>query len=79
MHLNSTDINATLIGNFGLVENSIIPDFQHTGTWYDYLTGESVEVNDVTAQITLIHKPYNSNSTKRLADNRATPINIALI
>lgn len=53
IHLNSTGINATILGNFGLVKDDIVPAFQHTGTWYDYLSGESIEVTDVNAVITL--------------------------
>ena len=53
IHLNSASMNATILGNFGLIENSIVPAFQHTGTWYDYFTGEPLEVSDVDAEINL--------------------------
>ena len=53
IHLNGADTNATIIGNFGIYNSTIVPEFQHTGTWYDYLTGESTEITDVTAPIKL--------------------------
>ncbi len=34
----------TIIGNFGVVNATIDPAFQSTGTWYDYFTGITIEV-----------------------------------
>jgi len=34
--------NATIIGNFGLTEGSILPHFQHTGLWFDYLSETTI-------------------------------------
>ena len=53
IHLNSADMNVTVLGNFDVVENSIDPEFQNTGTWYEYFTGEILEVSDVNAALTL--------------------------
>jgi hypothetical protein len=53
IHLNSSEMNAAILGNFDLVEREIDPGFQHSGTWYDYLTGESIEVSDLNTNITL--------------------------
>ena len=53
MHLNSPSMNATILGNFSLNQHTMDPEFQHTGSWYNYLTGESIEVTDVNAEISL--------------------------
>ncbi len=53
IHLNSTDMNATILGSFDLVNNSITAAFQHTGTWYEYYSGTSIEVTDVNQLIEL--------------------------
>ncbi len=53
IHLNGADTNATIVGNFGIYNSKINPAFQHAGAWYNYLTGESVEVTDVNATIKL--------------------------
>jgi len=58
MHLNSASMNATIIGNFDLVENTIDPAFQHTGTWYEYFTHTSFEVTDVNESISLAPGEY---------------------
>jgi Secretion system C-terminal sorting domain len=34
----------TIVGNFDVVAQTLPPYFQHTGTWYDYLTGQSFNV-----------------------------------
>ena len=53
IHLNHPEMNATIIGNFGMVSFEINPNFQHTGSWYDYLTGEEWIVSDVNDPIKL--------------------------
>jgi 1,4-alpha-glucan branching enzyme len=34
----------TIVGNFDVVAQTLPPYFQHTGTWYDYLTGQPFNV-----------------------------------
>ena len=48
IHLNGTN-NAVVVGNFQTTSLNMIPGFQHTGTWYDYFTGNSFQVNDLGA------------------------------
>jgi len=48
VHLNGTN-NAVVVGNFQTTSLNMIPGFQHTGTWYDYFTGNSFQVNDLGA------------------------------
>ena len=49
---------ASIIGNFGVTDGTIDPAFSHTGTWYDYSSGESLNVTDVHALIALPHGAY---------------------
>jgi hypothetical protein len=58
MHLNSSSMNAAILGNFDVETNTIDPSFQHTGTWYEYFTGTSIEVNDVNEPIQLAPGEY---------------------
>jgi len=37
-------MDAVIIGNFGVNNSNINPRFTRTGTWYDYFTGESINV-----------------------------------
>ncbi len=59
MHLNGSDMDAVVVANFRVSELSMIPGFQHTGLWYDYLTGEPVEVTDVSAFMTFAPGEYH--------------------
>jgi len=47
IHLNHPQMDVTIVGNFGVEGFSMIPGFQQTGTWYDYFSGEAIEVNDL--------------------------------
>lgn len=49
LHLNGSAMNAVVVANFRVTELSMIPGFQHTGTWYDYFTGNAINVTDVSA------------------------------
>jgi hypothetical protein len=53
INLNDEDMNVTVIGNFDVVEGTADPNFQHTGSWYSYYTGDTLQVNDVNAEIAL--------------------------
>ena len=70
IHLTNDDINAplqyiTIIGNFGVTEQSIDPSFQQIGTWYDLLDNNStLEITNVNNVILLQpgeFKVYGSN------------------
>ena len=59
LHLNGSAMNAVVVANFRVSELSMIPGFQHTGTWYDYFTGEAIEVNDISAFMTFAPGEYH--------------------
>ena len=47
IHLNGTTQNAVVVGNFQATALTMVPGFQHTGTWYDYFSGTAFEVTDL--------------------------------
>ena len=53
IRLSFNDQKAVIIGNFNVVNQSIDPDFFHTGTWYDYFSGDSIFVSDLNEPINL--------------------------
>jgi hypothetical protein len=59
IHLNGSTQNAVIVGNTSVNQLSFIPGFQHTGTWYDYFTGESFQVNDLNASFTYAPGEYH--------------------
>ena len=66
IHLNHGDFNTVVLGNFGVTASSIVPNFQSTGMWYDYLSGDSLMVTDVTAAIALAPGGYHLYTSKKL-------------
>lgn len=53
INLSSDTFNVALVGNFDVYGNSVSPNFQHTGTWYDYFSGKSLDVTSTTQQVNL--------------------------
>jgi len=66
IQLKLNDHNITLIGNFGLADQTITPNFQHTGTWYEFFSGNQLTVTDVNASILLKAGEYRLFSDKIL-------------
>ena len=53
INLNGSDMNVTVVANFDVGVGSVNPNFQHTGVWYDYFSGEGVSVVNTSAGISL--------------------------
>ncbi len=82
IELNHDDMDVRIIGNFGVVEQSMDPNFSTTGTWYEFFSGNTMEVTDPNGLITLAPGAYRIYTTKQLttpeitADLDAAPVNI---
>lgn len=59
IHLNGSTQNAVIVGNTSVNQLSFMPGFQHTGTWYDYFSNTSFEVNDVNVTFTFAPGEYH--------------------
>ena len=51
MHFEHPDGDAVVVGNYKVTAIDMVPGFTHTGTWYDHLTGEAIEVSDLNASM----------------------------
>lgn len=58
IHLNHPSMNVAVLGNFNVTNETFNPKFQHTGTWYEYFTGQTLEVTDVNANLTFSPGEY---------------------
>jgi 1,4-alpha-glucan branching enzyme len=67
IHIQDPDMNVAVLGNFGVTAAAIDPKFQYTGTWYDYVTGASLNVTNVNQTILLQPGEYRVYTTKRLS------------
>jgi hypothetical protein len=66
IRLRGSDMSVVILGNFGVSTGDIDPDFYSTGTWYEYWTGDSIEVTDVHARIELEAGEYRLYTDKKL-------------
>jgi pullulanase/glycogen debranching enzyme len=66
IQLNLEDHNIALVGNFGVTTQSIIPGFQHTGTWYEFFTGKELQVSDLNSNVVLNAGEFQLYSDKKL-------------
>ncbi len=67
LELNHADMDVRIIGNFDVVSLSADPNFSRTGTWYDFFSGESLEVANVNVPISLAPGEYRIYTTKALS------------
>ncbi len=65
--LTTPEMSAVVLGNFHVAEGEIDPDFYFTGTWYDYWTGDSLEVTNVNEAILLQAGEYRLYTSKKLS------------
>ncbi|MFC1480735.1 alpha-amylase family glycosyl hydrolase [Candidatus Neomarinimicrobiota bacterium] len=65
--MTNTDMDVLIIGNFGVTKQNITTGFPNTGRWYDYFSGDSVEVIDVSMIRTLLPGEFNIYTTRLLA------------
>jgi 1,4-alpha-glucan branching enzyme len=56
--LSHPTMNVVVLGNFGVEEGSGQGSFQHTGTWYEYFTGQPFEVTEVNQPVILAPGEY---------------------
>ena len=66
MHYTHPDMDIVVVGNFHVGTRDIMPVFTKTGWWYDYLTGDSLQVTDINMIIPYTPGEYHVYTTKRL-------------
>lgn len=66
IQLNHTTMNATILGNFDVTAGNINPTFQSAGWWYEFFSGDSLNVTDVNALINLQPGEYRLYTSKKL-------------
>lgn len=66
--LNSNDLNIVALGNFDVFSGTISAKFQHTGTWHEHFSGNSLSVTDVNMNITLAAGEYRLYTDQRIIE-----------
>lgn len=66
IHLNHGAMNVAVLGNFAVTEAQVSPNFQHTGWWYEYFTGDSLEVTNTSAALSFAPGEYRLYTDVRI-------------
>ena len=66
IRLNDPTMDVVVIGNFNVNSGAVNPAFQSTGMWYEFFTGDSLMVTNVTDQITLQPAEYRLYTSQPL-------------
>jgi 1,4-alpha-glucan branching enzyme len=72
INLNHSSASFAIIGNFDIVAAQIDPAFQHVGQWYEFFSGDSLQVQDMHGLITLQPGEYRMYADKRIPEQGAT-------
>ncbi|HBW85764.1 MAG TPA: hypothetical protein DEF82_03185 [Crocinitomicaceae bacterium] len=72
MKLNDPEMNAVVLTNFSVNNQDATPSFHHTGTWYEYFTGDSIVVSDVNAVLTMTPGEYRVYTDVKLDQPQIT-------
>jgi glycosidase len=66
INLQDPAMNVTIVGNFDIYQGTIDPAFQNTGIWYDFFSGDSINVLNTSDPLTLLPGEYHLYTSVRL-------------
>ncbi|MEE4116548.1 MAG: alpha-amylase family glycosyl hydrolase [Marinilabiliaceae bacterium] len=66
INISHTSMDVVVLGNFDVVSNSISGEFTRTSYWYDYVTGDSINVTGVSDLLVLKPGEYRIYTTKKI-------------
>lgn len=64
--LRHSSMDITIAGNFDVTDRTVVPSFTKTGMWYEFYTGDSLDVQDQEISISFKAGEYRLYSTVRL-------------
>jgi len=65
IYLNSSDQNVAIAGNFNVIPLALTVNFQKIGKWYEFFTGDSIEITTTQRIVSLAPGEYRLYSTQR--------------
>lgn len=66
MYINDESMKTVVLGNFDVVPRDVFTGFHNTGTWYDYITGQPLNVTDVNMTINLAPGKYRVYTSQQM-------------
>ena len=76
IHLNDPELNVTVVGNFDITPQTTNLSFPHVGTWYDYLSKDSINVTGASFNLNMQPGEYHVYTSKNL--NSAEVVDVEL-
>ena len=73
MKMSDSDLNAVVMGNFDVKEINAFILFQHTGWWFDFFTGDSIEVTNIAQTLSMAPGEYVMYFDKKIKPNSIDP------
>ncbi|OGU65023.1 MAG: hypothetical protein A2499_06190 [Stygiobacter sp. RIFOXYC12_FULL_38_8] len=64
--INHASMNVVVIANFAVFTDTMLPEFQNTGKWYNYFTGEELNVVNADMPVTLEPGEFRIYTTVKL-------------
>lgn len=59
LRFDGNSLDAVIVGNFDVVSGTINVNFTQTGKWYDYLSGDSIQISSTNQSINLAAGEYH--------------------
>ncbi|RMG80268.1 MAG: T9SS C-terminal target domain-containing protein [Bacteroidetes bacterium] len=72
MTLRSADMDAVVLGNFGVAPEEQLAGFPHAGWYYEFFTGDSLWVEHIGQKVALDAGEYRIYTTKKLSHDLTT-------
>ncbi len=54
IYINDPSMDACIFGNFDVADQNVYTGFQHTGSWYEYFSGDSLNVTNTQMTVPLL-------------------------
>jgi len=66
INISDENIKVAIVGNFDVSSQSVEPNFDHTGKWYEFFTDDSINVTSTDMEFELLPGEYRLYSTIRM-------------
>ena len=67
VHLNHPEMDVVCLVNFRVTDTEINPKFQYPGTWYEYFSGDTLEVSNVNEKLPFKPGEYRLYTSKAIS------------
>lgn len=72
IRLNHSSMDVIVMANFDVADQTINPDFQYTGVWYEYFSNTSTTITNTQSGILLKPGEYRIYTSKKLPEYKET-------